>query len=249
MATSRKKAAQEKRMQIYNIKPAGPKPGETLEQTHRRLAKQADQRLVRLEKLAEKEGYEGALTYAYGLAVKDAEHFGSTSEKKRFNIAPPKNKKQLQAKINDMIRFLNSPTSTKGGIDKVYKKRTATINEKMGTNYTWQELGRFWESKKDSFKEKWDSSLILKSIGRLQKHADTIKAEIEEFGKKHEVLSEDGINDAIYKMVKANGINATAFVNEKTTSAEIYDMLVKAKLVPKPKEEQAPVKAPGKRKK
>lgn len=241
MATKKQRRS-EQLIASYGLKPAGPKPGETLEQTHRRLAKQADQRLVRLEKLAEKEGYEGALTYSYGLATKNAAIYGSTSEKKRFNITPPKSKKQLQAKINDMIQFLNSPTSTKGGIDKMYKKRTQTLNEKYGTDFTWQEAGKFFESQKDAFKEKWESGLVLKAIGRLQKHADVIKEELQAFSKKHEVVSDDEVNAAIFKMIQKNGLEKSLFVNKKTSDEDIKKMFAKSR-------KKAPVKRKVKAKK
>lgn len=237
MASKSSKQIVAKRMSDYGIKAAGIKPGETLEQAHRRLAKQADQRLVRLEQLSQKEGYKGVLTYSYGLAQKNAEIYGATGEKKRFNIAMPKSKKQLQAKINDMIQFLNSPTSTKGGIDKMYKKRTQTLNDKYGTDFTWQEAGQFFESQKDTFKKKMDSGIILKSIGKLQQSADIIKGEIEQFTKAHKVVDDKEVDDIIFDLLKKNNIKDIALLpkNESKRRQTIHNMLAKADYIPKEK--------------
>ena len=69
----RKHKKQTDLMREYKIKPAGIKEGESLEHAYTRLAKQADQRLVRLEQLSEQhpDEYKGVLTYAYGLASKN----------------------------------------------------------------------------------------------------------------------------------------------------------------------------------
>lgn len=124
---------------------------------YRRLAKRADQRLVRLEKLAESgdTNFEGVLTYSYKRAASDATKWGSTSEKPRFNIKPPETKGELSAKIKDIESFLNAPTSTKQGIMNVYKKRAETFNKKFGEKdekgnvknpVTWQQLANYYKS-------------------------------------------------------------------------------------------------------
>lgn len=216
MPNDYKKKSQAQRMSEYNITPAGIKPGETLEHAYRRLAKQADQRLVRLEAASREKGYEGIKTYAYGLAMKNIKSY-SGEDATRFNTKPPVDQKQLQAKVNDMIQFLNSPTSTKSGVTAMYKKRTETLNRKYGTNFTWQEAGRFFEDKKDSFNKDWNSSLILKSIGKLQKNADTIKNELQESADRHKVVSDEDINNAIYEKLSKNGINAGTLLDDVET--------------------------------
>lgn len=224
MATSDyKKRSQAQHMADYGIKPAGIKQGETLMQAYRRLAKQADQRLVRLEAASREKGYEGILTYSYGLAAHDAAAYGSDLSRPRFNIAPPPTEKQLQAKVNDIIRFLNSPTSTKSGVTAMYKKRTETLNKKYGTNFTWQEAGRFFEEKKDSFNKDWNSSLILKSIGKMQKSAEKIRSEMAASADAHKVVSDAKINDAIYEKLKSNGIDAASLFGE-IAPQEIQDL-------------------------
>lgn len=117
------------------------RPGESLEHYYRRLAKVADQRLVRLEKLAQVPGYEKASGWAYKRAMTDISKWGGN---KRFNTAPPSDPGQIRAKINDIQAFLGAKTSTKSGITNVYKKRADTWNAKYGTNFTWEDLAKYY---------------------------------------------------------------------------------------------------------
>ena len=122
----------------YNIEQ---KPGETIEHYYKRLAKVADQRLVRLEQLSEQAGYDNAWKWAYKSAQKDIEKWGGN---KRFNTAPPSDQRQLKAKINDIKAFLGAKSSTKSGITEVYKKRAKTWNEKYGTDVSWEDLAKYY---------------------------------------------------------------------------------------------------------
>lgn len=140
------------------------KPGETLEQYYRRLAKVADQRLVRLEQLKGQENYENAWKWAYQRAQKDIEKWSGT-DAKRFNVAPPKDKGQLKAKINDIKAFLGSQTSTKQGITKVYQKRANTFNKKYGTNLSWEDLAEYYGKKiNEKLEAKMASEVANKAI-------------------------------------------------------------------------------------
>ena len=52
------------------------KPGESDLQYYKRLAKVADQRLVRLEQLSKQEGFEKVTRFAYERAMRDLELYG-----------------------------------------------------------------------------------------------------------------------------------------------------------------------------
>ena len=166
-------------MASYDV---GQKPGETLEKYYRRLAKTADQRLVRLEKYEQQTYFKTATKWAYAKAVKDIKKWMPKDAKVteyRFNIKPPTKTEDLLAKINDIQTFLESPTSTKKGITEVYKKRADTVNKKFGTNFTWQQLAKYYDS---GMAEVWDakfgSDTALRTIGQLQKHKEQITAAI-----------------------------------------------------------------------
>lgn len=251
MALKTKAEIAAERMSKYKIKPAGIKEGESLLQAHKRLAKQVDQRMRRLETLAASDpNFKGALTYSYGLASHNAVLYGSNKEKPRFDIAPPTNQKTLQAKINDMIQFLNSPTSTKGGIVKMYKARTEKLNELYGTDFTWQEAGKFFESKKDDFKEAWKSGMTLKSIGKMQANRDIIKEQIKDFTARHKVVSDNEVDEIIYQMLKDNKLQQKAALLSEDTekaTATIHDMLLKAGKI-KEKKRSTKRKKSGKKK-
>lgn len=166
-------------MASYDV---GQKPGETLEKYYRRLAKTADQRLVRLEKYSGDEYYKVASRWAYARAVQDIKKWQSKGDKFdqfRFNTKPPKDPEDLLAKINDIKTFLESPTSTKKGITDVYKKRAATVNKRYGTSFTWQQLAKYYTSgQAELWEAKFGSKTALRTIGQIQKHAKRLMKSI-----------------------------------------------------------------------
>lgn len=146
---------------------------------YRTLAKTADQRLVRLEKYAEEPNMGDALNWAYRKAQWDIKQW-SGEQANRFNTKPPEKYNSLLAKVKDIQSFIESPSSTKQGIKKVYMERAKSINEKYGTNFNWQNVGDFFESSfyaklKD---EVGGSDTIVEAIGYIQKHPDQIKRAI-----------------------------------------------------------------------
>ena len=153
------------------------KPGETLEKYYKRLAKTADQRLVRLEKLAKQPNYEPAELWAYRRARLDITKWngGKSPELYRFNANMPKDPEKLLAKINDIKTFLTRPTSTKKGITEVYKKRAETINRKFGTNFSWQQMAKYFQSgAAEYWDSKYGSKTALRVMAVLQRNKDKI---------------------------------------------------------------------------
>ena len=121
------------------------RPGESLQSYYRRIAKVADQRLVRLEKLADQPGYGNATQWAYKRAMRDIASW-SGDDAKRFNTKAPSNINQLRAKINDIKTFLGSESSTKSGISSTYKQRVNTLNKNYGTKYQVDDLQKLFSS-------------------------------------------------------------------------------------------------------
>jgi len=165
---------------------------------YRKLAKRADQRLLRLERHASEPKYENILQYAYARAMRDIKSW-SGDNAKRFNTKPPSNTKQLMAKINDIKWFLKSATSTikptkdnavykyengkkvlvGGGVDLTYVKRAQTLNARYGTDISWENVGWMFESAlyRKLDKKFNDSKTAVQIIGQLQKNeADILKA-------------------------------------------------------------------------
>lgn len=144
------------------------RPGESIQGYYRRIAKVADQRLVRLERLADQAGYGNADQWAYKKAMRDIATWSGDAAT-RFNTKPPENIKQLQAKINDIKSFLGAPSSTKSGITKVYQTRANTINDKYGTNFSTGDLENLFSSSfwKKVDAKKVDSDTVMKAIGYI----------------------------------------------------------------------------------
>ncbi len=177
---------------------------EALEREYRRLAKRADQRLVRLEGYRYDKGFKTATKWAYAKAQKDIQKWGGTN---RFNTKPPTSISQLQAKIADIKEFLESPTSTKAGITSVYKKRADTMNKKYGTNFKWTDLAEYYTSgmaaKMDS---KFGSKTALKIIGEAQKKPkEVIKAIKEGSTNNVKLASSDNVNKKVAQFLNESG--------------------------------------------
>lgn len=194
------------------------RPGESLQGYYRRIAKVADQRLVRLEKLAEEAGYGNATQWAYQRAQRDIAQWSGDAAK-RFNTKPPENINQLRAKINDIKTFLGSESSTKSGIKSVYQQRVSTLNTNYGTNYQVDDLQKLFSSSlwKKMEAKGYDSDTIMKAIGYIQNKAsdeDVLKGLQAEARKRKTVPEFTGdpfIDEAVKDMLRS-----------KTTVNEMY---------------------------
>lgn len=163
----------------YGMSVRAQRAGESDLAYFRALAKQADQRLVRLERYASDQNYQGLLQYAYANAMYDIRNLTGDPAATRFNRVPAKNKdgsinmRSLHAKINAVKRFLESPTSTKQGITKVYKQRAETVNLKYGTDFTWQELAAYYsKNANDAYDSQYGSKTMIRVLGAMRRIGD-----------------------------------------------------------------------------
>lgn len=173
------------------------------EAKYRKLAKRADQRLVRLEELSGQKGFENVMQYAYRVAMRDIRSW-SGSEARRFNTRPPKNTAQLKAKIADIEKFLNSVTSTKSGIVRSYDTRVNAFNKKYGTDFSSEELAEFFRSSlyKKAEDKKITSDTIFRSVAELQANEDQIKEAIENHQTIHFTTSDEEEKEAVDDAIK-----------------------------------------------
>lgn len=211
-----KRQPKEYKVKTYNL---DYKPGESDLEYYHRLAKVADQRLVRLEELAGMRkgkpgtpGYEKVTSYAYDRAMRDLEIYGGG---KRFNTKPPLNadgtvdNRLLSEKLADIRAFLSSVTSTKQGIQQVYQERAKTINDKFGTNFTWNNLADFYRSgdaQKKINKKIINSDLLLRAIGLIQRADEEVVKDLKGNNKDKVIKASDKM---VYKkaleIVKTKG--------------------------------------------
>lgn len=179
---------------------------------YRRLAKRADQRLVRLEGYAYRSGFRGVLQFAYRKAMRDIRS-SSGSEAKRFNTAPPKNTNQLKAKIADIKKFLESdtstlkPTKTSRGVLSVYKKRVDTINQKYGTDFTWQSMAKFFDSGINSkLDSQLDSETKMEVIASIHANKKSIEKAIKDNENVHLDVDDPIVEHEVNKILQNYGL-------------------------------------------
>lgn len=143
---------------------------------YRKLAKRADQRLVRIEKLSKQENFRGIRQFAYARAQRDIKTWSGEGAT-RFNTKPPKNYQSLQAKIADIRKFLEpGNTSTKTGILKMYSRKQNTVFDKYGLNMSWQDAAKFYDlGIADLLDSLYGSKTVLVALGVIQKDPKQIQ--------------------------------------------------------------------------
>lgn len=188
--------------------------------------KTANRRMARLEKLAENPDYYAVLGYAYKNAANDLMRLGSTSKYGRFPgdvgrmSADKTNISKLKAYIATAEEFLRSESSTKTGIDKIYNRRADTLNKKMGTSFTGDDIKTWFDSsiwKKLS--EKYGSKTAMKVIAKIQDNAEKIRADIEDARLSHRRIDIDELKD-----VDGLDINSTLSRHDKSVLANLVDI-------------------------
>lgn len=159
-----------------------------LKKEYVKLAKRADQRLVRLERrftaAPELEGM------AYKRAVFDIFKLTGIGGVPRFNRSIPKDMKHLRRALKNVERFLGAVTSTwKGYTRKDVQKRVDTLNSKYNTNYSAEDLQRLGSSGLiDRFKDKGGSETGMKALGFVQRKKEELKRLVDKARKQHKKL-------------------------------------------------------------
>lgn len=192
---------------------------------YKKLAKKADQRLVRLEHYEKLGGkYLNVTKFAYSKAMIDI-HKWSGEGAKRFNTKPPASTISLKAKIRDINEFLQSASSsikpTKensvydkegnligGGIELTFDKRAATLNRKYGEYldhpFTWDNIQDFFESSlyKKLAKKGYDSGTVIRSIGTIKQNKKQVAAEINANKPSHIHVEDMHVDDYVNKFLR-----------------------------------------------
>lgn len=188
---------------------------ETISKVSRKLAKRANQRLVRLERYSKRQGLSKILNYAYqGAQQYISNNLGGTRYKEHVKLYDISDgTKQLSGsdlyranvmiqrqRIKAMEEFLGAESSTLGpsragkqtlGIAAIYDKRTQTINDrylsKYGMRMTENDLKRFFESKKQAKLEKIVSSSLMFVVASVIKknNLQSNKKDLEKFMRSH----------------------------------------------------------------
>lgn len=175
---------------------------------YNKLAKKADRRMRELEELAKQKDFKNVKKYAYLRAKKDIKAWtppGQGRKKPRWQRNIPFDTKSLKAKIKDIKHFLDSPTSTKRGIIKVYKNRTDAINKKYHTKFTWQTLASYFNTGLYDKTEGYGSKTVLMAMANIQANKKKVLVDL----KNHEVtdlkVEDEKIDQTIEKLLSGYG--------------------------------------------
>lgn len=183
-----------------------------LQKEYRRLAKQADKQLRSLERLSKKKGFESVTQYSYKRAMKDIKYWTDPKTRSFKAVELPDNLKMLNARMNSLKRFLNAPTSSKEGIEKLYKDRADNLNEKFGTNFTWRDLADVFDKKEENvFYEKHGGKTYLKAVSYMKDHEEELMNSIYEIAMGEQVVRtrNNKVNEIIMEILDKKGIQFT----------------------------------------
>lgn len=183
------------------------------------LAKKADRYMRNLEKLADQPGYKNIKKYAYAKAAKMIEGWtppGSKNKKPRWQRNTPEDTRTLKAKIKDIESFIQMPTATKRGIDRIYKKRVETINKRYKTNFTWQQLAEFFDSTMpDKTFDKYGSKTVLIALGKIQHNRDEVIEKFKSHEPVHLKIDDNAkVQETTQKLLQYHKKNLSKILNE-----------------------------------
>lgn len=197
------------------------KAGQSEVEWYRQMVGAANKRLERLEKYSQQENYRAALNYAYEGAMFDVKRFTPESKNVRFTLKLKKTKsgdvdlRDLHSKINAVKDFLESKTSTKTGITAMYQKRANKINKKNGTDFTWDELGNYFEKAKwvKSGKQRPGSNTELKALWVMKKNDDDPE-KIRKYIESNEKLKKDLVLQRVLNRMMDQGVKSSDFFDD-----------------------------------
>ena len=137
---------------------------------YRREIKVANERLRQLEILSKQPEFENVLKYAYRLAERDIKELGiGNLDKVRYRV-PQKggviNTNKLESALRRVKQFNTGyKTTTKSDIINTYQKDATSLNNKLGTNFTWQEMKTYLDSMEwEKMKKDLGSDVVVKVI-------------------------------------------------------------------------------------
>ena len=174
-----------------------------LENEVRPMLQEANMKLLNLEMLSKKEGFEGVKDYAYYNAMRDIRALRG-EKYKRFNM--PKNTHQLEKTKRSLEKFLGATSSTKAGIVDIYERNAASLNEKFGSNYTWQQMGQFLKSAGfEDIKKEFDSETAIIMLKEMVNTATLTKEAFLEKLQNHQIKELDEVDsDTLAEWTDAN---------------------------------------------
>lgn len=178
-----------------------------LVQMYNSLAHTADQRLVRLERLAMREGYGDVLGMSYGRAMRDIQAQRPNGRRFRTGDVKGWDVNELHGRINDVQRFLNSKTSTKRDVDKLHNDRLKKFNKTMGTNLNLEQFVKYMNSaEKERVASLYGSAQLGKAV-HYAKDVQRVKANARRWQKRHNATDRETNKRIQEKLIEVTGLN------------------------------------------
>lgn len=194
-----------------------------LQAEYRKLAKTANTRMTKLEKLSKNPEYKAVLGYSYKNAAHDLKALGTETGRFPQDIAKMSAKetniKKLQQYITAAKNFINAPSSTKTGVDRLYGSRAKTLNRKYGTDMTADDMRDFFENSLwEKLSNRLGSQTAMVTMAKIQKNAGQIKQEVARARSKHQRIEIDSLKDV-------DGLDVDAML--KTEDRKVVENLAK----------------------
>ena len=173
-----------------------------------KMTRLANDRLRSIEQARTTDGLKGITQYAYRRAVHDlqgATRFPSAKKLEDMNY------NYVTKKLQDLRQFLKAESSTKRGIQAIYKRNAAAFNKKYGTNYSTSELAKFFDKniglyekiKKDH--PEYGSETVMKSIAQIEKNHFEILKRLDEENKYHINVDEVKVQEVTNQIIAEYG--------------------------------------------
>lgn len=149
------------------------------QEVYRKAVQKLNKQLYRLEKAYV--GKEKHLSnMAYGGIQRDIRaRFGVQT---RYSKALPETVKEFRARMNEINRFYQKPSSTLSGIKQIYKKRADTISDQYGVKVTAEDLRRLFESGlwEKLQKQFYGSDTTMQAVASVQKNKETVISQLKQ---------------------------------------------------------------------
>lgn len=144
---------------------------------YRKMMQRVNKRITRLHTEAKKAGYEEITNYAYKGFSRELQGMGMG---KYMSKSMPENRREFRKRMSAMNRFISAPTSSVGGVKKMYEKRAKTMSMKLGLDLNWKDLAKvfetgLWESLDEAG---YGSKSIFKVVAEIHEERDKLREKL-----------------------------------------------------------------------
>ena len=171
----------------------------------------ANKRLKRIEKYAERQGFENIKEFAYKSAKLDIRHIYGVDQSKFSKKTKDLSYAEFKQRQSAVERFLSAKSSTFKGIESTYRKRADTLNKKYKWGLNWQDLALMFESSAyKKLSSKYGYETAFRTIGRIMKNRQKIS---EDTGRVRIRTKDQVFNKIAQDFIKSNKTDIKEFLS------------------------------------